>query len=96
MADESTRSPALIADVLPDTLCLMPIPHRPFFPGQIQPVVVNAGEWESTLERAVSQDNGLLALVFVPDRTPGELPRERVPATGCVVRECADAACARA
>lgn len=86
MADESTRSPALIADVLPDNLCLMPIPHRPFFPGQIQPVVVNAGEWESTLERAVSQDNGLLALVFVPDRTPGELPRERVPATGCVVR----------
>lgn len=52
MADESTRSPALVADVLPDTLCLMPIPHRPFFPGQIQPVVVNAGEWESTLRRA--------------------------------------------
>ena len=29
---------AVADEVLPDTLYLMPLPHRPFFPGQVQPV----------------------------------------------------------
>lgn len=86
MTDQSSNSPALIDDVLPDTLGLMPIPHRPFFPGQIQPVVVNMSEWQSTLEQAMERDNGLLALAFVPNRSPGELEISQVPDIGCVVR----------
>ena len=31
-------APAVADDVLPDTLVLLPLPGRPFFPGQVQPV----------------------------------------------------------
>ena len=34
-------APALADDVLPDTLVLLPLPGRPFFPGQVQPVSFN-------------------------------------------------------
>ena len=36
--DHSVAAPALADDVLPDTLVLLPLPGRPFFPGQVQPV----------------------------------------------------------
>jgi len=36
--EAEARTPAVADDVLPETLCLMPVPHRPFFPGQVQPV----------------------------------------------------------
>ena len=38
-------APAVAGDVLPDTLYLMPIPNRPFFPGQVQPVGIDPQEW---------------------------------------------------
>ncbi len=39
------HAPAVADEVLPDTLYLMPVPNRPFFPGQVQPVTINPGEW---------------------------------------------------
>ena len=44
------HTPAVADDVLPETLCLMPIPNRPFFPGQVQPGSINPEQWASTLE----------------------------------------------
>ena len=39
-------TPAVADEVLPDTLYLMPIPQRPFFPGQAQPVAINLEQWQ--------------------------------------------------
>ena len=39
--DQGAHTPAVADDVLPDTLYLMPVPNRPFFPGQVQPVAIN-------------------------------------------------------
>ena len=47
---QEQHAPAVADDVLPDTLYLMPVPNRPFFPGQAQPVAINPREWGSTLE----------------------------------------------
>ena len=48
--DEEGFTPAVADDVLPDTLHIMPVPNRPFFPGQVQPVAINPQEWGETLK----------------------------------------------
>ena len=38
---EQGSTPAVAEDVLPETLVLLPLPGRPFFPGQVQPIGLN-------------------------------------------------------
>ena len=40
-AINAANAPAIAEDVLPDTLVILPLPGRPFFPGQVQPVGLN-------------------------------------------------------
>ena len=61
--NSDAKAPALADDVLPDTLHLMPVPNRPFLPGQVQPVSINAQEWGSTLEALAQDGHGLIRLV---------------------------------
>jgi ATP-dependent Lon protease len=82
------HAPALADDVLPDTLYLIPIPQRPFFPGQVQPVAMNPEEWGNTLKAVGEAGRGLVGLSFVdPQQFEGEHPEPRhFPEIGCVVR----------
>ncbi|MEQ9394798.1 endopeptidase La [Haliea sp.] len=82
----SRHSPAIANDVLPDTLYLIPIPHRPFFPGQVQPVAINPNEWASTLEAVAAEGHGLLGLSYVDQHTADNIDRRQFPDIGCVVR----------
>jgi ATP-dependent Lon protease len=82
----SQHSPAVANDVLPDTLYLIPIPHRPFFPGQVQPVGINPQEWGSTLEAVAAEGHGLLGLSYVDQHGAGNIDRRQFPEIGCVVR----------
>jgi len=49
------NSPAVAEDVLPDTLVLLPLPGRPFFPGQVQPIGLNPDQWQETLQAIAKQ-----------------------------------------
>ena len=82
----SQRSPAIANDVLPETLYLVPIPHRPFFPGQVQPVAINPQEWAATLEAVAAEGHGLLGLSYVDQHASGPVDRRQFPDIGCVVR----------
>lgn len=83
---EASGAPAVADDVLPDTLHLMPIPKRPFFPGQVQPVAINPGEWGGTLEAVSQSGNGLIGLSYVERVDDGDLDPRQFPKIGCVVR----------
>ena len=83
---EESRTPALADEVLPDTLYLMPVPKRPFFPGQVQPVAINPQEWGSTLQGVGEAGNGLIGLSYVENAKPGEIDPRQFPDIGCVVR----------
>lgn len=83
---ESRHSPAVANDVLPETLYLIPIPHRPFFPGQVQPVAINPQEWASTLEAVAAEGHGLLGLSYVDQHAAASVDRRQFPEIGCVVR----------
>ena len=48
-SEYDVAAPALADDVLPDTLVLLPLPGRPFFPGQVQPVSFNPDNWQGCL-----------------------------------------------
>ncbi|MEM8941122.1 MAG: endopeptidase La [Pseudomonadota bacterium] len=88
ISDSSTSAPAVADDVLPDSLFVIPVPQRPFFPGQVQPVAMNLEEWGGTLQAVTETANGLLGLAYVDQtrHTGGDpLPRH-FPEMGCVVR----------
>ncbi len=39
------------SDMLPERIYLLPIHNRPFFPAQVQPLVINRERWEETMRR---------------------------------------------
>jgi len=82
----NSGTPAVADDVLPDTLCLMPIPQRPFFPGQVQPVAINPQDWGSTLETLRKTANGLIGLSFIDHPDAKRAQPRQFPEMGCVVR----------
>jgi ATP-dependent Lon protease len=84
--EESPHTPAVADEVLPDTLHLMPIPNRPFFPGQVQPVAINPQEWGSTLSAIGEVGNGLLGLSYVENADASGTDPRSFPEMGCVVR----------
>jgi ATP-dependent Lon protease len=84
--EEDSRAPAVADDVLPDTLHIMPIPHRPFFPGQVQPIAINPQEWGNTLNAVGKAGHGLVGLSFVDGVTPEGVDVRQFPEFGCVVR----------
>ncbi|CAA3710564.1 Lon protease [Candidatus Portiera aleyrodidarum] len=54
-----------IKNLFPESIYLLPINNRPFFPAQIQPLVVNKNRWIETIKRVVSTKHGCLGLIYV-------------------------------
>ncbi|MCB2385899.1 endopeptidase La [Thalassolituus alkanivorans] len=85
--EEGAGALALADDVLPETLYILPVNGRPFFPSQVQPVIVDEKVWGETLKRVANSQHKLLGLSFVDDKAADEVPApERIPDIGCVVR----------
>lgn len=70
---------ALPGQTLPDTVYVIPIHNRPFFPAQVLPVIVEEEPWAETLELVAKTNHHSLALFFV-DSPPGD-PRHFDPGT---------------
>ncbi|MFK7993719.1 MAG: endopeptidase La [Granulosicoccus sp.] len=72
---------------LPDNLLLLPIFERPFFPAQVQPLVIDEAPWEETFSQLSKMDHHLLGLCYAGDHdeqdnaSPSDFAK-----TGCVVR----------
>ena len=89
-SEAGPHAPAIADDVLPDTLHIIPIPNRPFFPGQVQPVAINPQEWGETLQAVGKEGHSLVGLSFVegwaPDKNSPGAGLRNFPEIGCVVR----------
>ena len=85
-AERTNSAPALPEDVLPDTLVLLPLPGRPFFPGQVQPIALDPVQWETTLEALNQQGSGVLGLAYIGERNPAGVEASEFPEVGCTVR----------
>jgi ATP-dependent Lon protease len=90
LSDETSeaQAPAVADDVLPDSLYLIPVPQRPFFPGQVQPVAMDPNEWSGTVRAVADEANGVVGLIYVDQSKlgGGEPEPRHFPEMGCVVR----------
>ena len=71
---------------LPEKLYLIPIAGRPFFPAQIQPVVIDQQRWQETLQRVAKTGHNALGLVYVGEHDPDSVTVDDFPSIGCAVR----------
>ena len=53
---------------LPGKLLLLPIFERPFFPAQVQPLIIDESPWEETFARLAKMDHHLLGLCYAGDQ----------------------------
>ena len=73
-------------DTLPERLYLLPIHNRPFFPAQVQPLVIHRPRWEETIKRVGNTPHHSVGLAFVGDAGVDELGHEHFPEIGTAVR----------
>ena len=52
------------SQILPDSLYIIPISSRPFFPAQVQPIVVDTDPWSETLKRVAKTPHQLILLAY--------------------------------
>lgn len=82
-----TDSQLALADAsLPDRLYVIPISNKPFFPAQVQPIIVDEEPWASTLERVGKTQHRCLALSYAPEPDDNLLLTDRFERMCCVVR----------
>ncbi len=86
-SQSGSDSSLVVADqTLPDSLLLLPIFERPFFPAQVQPLVVDAEPWSETFEQLSKMNAHLLGLSYAGDTEGATANIEQFSPIGCVVR----------
>jgi ATP-dependent Lon protease len=86
MGESAAGTIVAAADILPNTLYLLPLSERPFFPAQALPLLLNEDPWLSTIEAAVHREQHLIGLILVkPDSTDQASPDDFY-AVGTVAR----------
>jgi ATP-dependent Lon protease len=84
--EKSTTGLVTAQQSLPGRLHVLPIPHRPYFPGQIQPLVVDAETWNETIERVSNTTHRMLGLCFVDQAVNEETRVSDFSTMGTLVR----------
>lgn len=87
LSNDEPTSLALPQEELPPELVILPVNGRPFFPAQVQPIIMDEEVWSDTLQKVMDSDQPLIGLSFVNDKEAKEVPNtNRIPTIGCVVR----------
>ncbi len=73
-------------DVLPANLHLLPMEKRPFFPGQVLPLIVNANVWGPTFKQIQESGQSAIGLAYVGGTNPEEVSGDDFSAIGTVCR----------
>ncbi|OEY65600.1 endopeptidase La [Marinobacter sp. X15-166B] len=85
---ENSKSLILPQQALPRRMYILPVSNRPFFPAQVQPVMVNEDPWQETLKRVGETDHRVLGICFSEDLGPDQrIPSsDQLETIGCAVR----------
>ncbi len=84
--EQPSSSLALPDQPKPQRIYLIPVQHRPFMPGLVQPVMLDKERWQATLERVSQTPHQSLGLVYVGDNDPDSVTPEDFPEYGCLVK----------
>lgn len=84
--EKNAGSLALPDQLKPQRIYLIPVQHRPFMPGLVQPVMLDKERWQATLERVSQTPHQSLGLVYVGDNNPDSVTDADFPEYGCLVK----------
>lgn len=73
-------------DQLPERLFLLPINNRPFFPAQVQPLLINRARWQDTVQKVGETAHRCVGLAFVGEGDGSVPNKDEFPAIGTTVR----------
>jgi ATP-dependent Lon protease len=85
-SDSGHRDLARADEILPDTLQLIPIAGRPYFPVLVQPIVVEKEPWGPGISRVAESAHKLLAISYATKLGEGVPGPDDIKRVGCVVR----------
>lgn len=60
-------------DVLPGQLLLLPLEKKPFFPGQVLPVIMEARKWNKVIKNLFKSGNPVLGVVYTGGVAPDKV-----------------------
>ncbi len=75
---------ALPSQIFPKHLYLIPIASRPFFPGQVQPIVLSGEYWKETIQKIGETEQKLVGLVYTNNIPAQNTAPEDFAKIGCV------------
>ena len=75
---------ALPSRILPKHLYLIPIASRPFFPGQVQPIVLSGDYWKETIQRIGETEQKMVGLIYTSNIPAQETVPEDFASIGCM------------
>ncbi len=73
-------------DVLPGQILLLPLEKKPFFPGQVLPLVMEAKKWGEALKRIANTGNPVVGVVYTGGVPPDKVSVRDFRAVGTVCR----------
>ena len=82
----STSELALPEQILPDTLYLLPLTERPFFPAQTLPLLMNMEPWVETVEKIGETFQKMVGLLQVRPSSADDVKPEDFYPVGTLVR----------
>jgi len=75
---------ALPTQIYPKHLYLIPIASRPFFPGQVQPIVLSGEFWKETIRKIGETEQKMVGLVYTSNIPAQETAPEDFATIGCM------------
>lgn len=73
-------------DVLPETLYVLPLEKKPFFPGQVLPVILDSKRWGSTLKAIHKSKTHVVGVAFTDGVQPQDVTQSDFRLVGTVCR----------
>ncbi|SEH07894.1 endopeptidase La [Candidatus Venteria ishoeyi] len=73
-------------DVLPSHLHILPLLNRPFFPGQVVPLLIEAEGWKKTIKAIVETEHQVFGLILMHNEDIKDLRQENFHQMGTACR----------
>ena len=77
---------SLPTQIYPKHLYLIPIASRPFFPGQVQPIVLSGDYWKETIQKIGETEQKMVGLVYTNNIPAQETATEDFASIGCMAK----------
>ncbi len=78
------KNVVLPSQIYPKHLYLIPIASRPFFPGQVQPLVLSGDYWKETIQKIGETEQKMVGLVYTSNVPAQETVPEDFAPIGCL------------